>query len=328
MRSIREIRKLIGNTDRIKLEKTEIELIREQISNLMKDYQETTVKYKAGTLLYRGRAFREVSKKPSRIADIAMPPIETCTNFQRANRPGDPKFYCSLTPNALPFELKMDRGQFIAVGTWQVKTDMLTMPIGYSQNTFDKLESWRSLPAWLEPESDPAQRILKNFCCEKFTAQIPDDKSHMYKISTAIAEVLLSRQHLYASADIPVSAIQYPSVPMYADDDNLAIHPKFVEKNMHLVHVEFWEVLGLAFERDFGMQMLDYADSFGADGEIEWKGHVDYDHYNVGQALTDKEAALKMGLDWNEEDGTASKDGMIVGIMPLKPRIHTFTNFC
>lgn len=328
MNLIHDLRNRVNNITRINLQKTDIELIRDQISRLMKDYRRTPIRHQAGTLLYRGRAFSKSSEKPLRIADIALPPISTSTKFQRANRPGDPKFYCSLTPNALPFELRMERGQFIAIGTWQITTEMLTLPLGYSPKSFDKLESWRSLPTWLEHEPDPAQRLLKNFCCDNFTAQIPDDQAHMYKISAAIAEVLLSEKRVSAHEGIPVSAIQYPSVAMYADDDNLAVCPTFVEHHMRLVHIEFWEMLGRAFERDFGMKMLDHADSFGTEGEIEWKGRIDYEHYNQGQVPLDRDAALKMGLRWDDEQGMAlTQDGVIVGMALMKPRTHALPTF-
>jgi hypothetical protein len=318
---IRKLRQLIANINRINLDKVSIDQLKNQLKILMRGHSRSGLTYPPNTLVYRGTAFATQSEKPVNVARISTAPVDLSTNYQRANRPYEPRFYAAITPGALPFELQLKSGAFIAIGTWQVLTKMSVLPIGYSTETFAKLASWRNPPFWLTSDADSAQNLLQKFFNEKFTVKIFPGEESRYKLSAAIAELLFSAKDADDLDGETLAGLQYPSIAMYADDDNLVLLPDFVNRSMKLVHVEYFQVMGQHRERDFGILPLDFADSFGPQGEIEWKGHLDYEQWHSGQSIMNGEEARKLGLLWDEETKTATNnEGVLIGMAPMRPR--------
>lgn len=108
----------------------------------------------------------------------------------------------------------------------------------------------------------------------------------MYKLSIAIAEKLyLGTLHMDLvgeefEGERRFGGIIYPTIAMRANADNVALVPEFVDRFLNLEGVEWIRVDLEASDFKYQVTNLDFANSFTADGRIDWKGRLA--HWVIG----------------------------------------------
>lgn len=177
-----------------------------------------------GTIFYRATSHH--SSVPKRIEDVWFPPAERVTRFGRANRPGQPLFYCCSDPDGAFRELDVTVGQYVVLTTWRCVEAVIVHDAGYSQSVFRRAGTSRDVPVQdLEDRLRLSSegRAVREFLAMAFT----DPTATHYRITAAIAELLMSSDQ--------IGGIIYPAVARGADVDNLALRPEIVVKSLELV---------------------------------------------------------------------------------------------
>jgi hypothetical protein len=229
-----------------------------------------------GQRLFRGVLWRDL---PSNVNELKYPPAARVTKFQRANRPGDPRFYCSAGAPAAIFELSPRVGDRIAVSEWEVQEKLWMLNVGYEKNSLSTIGSARQTPHWQTkpiPNETIANRLVHRFLASEFTREVPAGAEHFYKLSTAIAEKLAGRiTSLNQTEGMPsgrrFAGLQYPALAMRGDADNIVLHPDFVDRN-HLVlkNVRYVNIDERTDPASFQATTIDFADVVSATGIISW----------------------------------------------------------
>ena len=313
------LRKLIKNFSRINFERVDIDILYLQLRHLMRGFVAPSPVWDAGKFLYRGNFFEAESDKPMTVGRIASPP-KHLSKLGRANRPSQPKFYCSSHPDPLAFELGLRPGDFLTIATWRVIPKLSVISVGFTPSTFESLDSLRFHEPWMGyDELKKNQRVLTDFFSESFVKKVMVGQHHLYKLSAAMAEALLT-----GHGEAAVAGLHYPSVAMFANQDNFALDPKFVELHMEIYRVDFYEILNGGSNKTFMTRPIDHADSFTALGAIEWKGGPDPSLCGTS-SVAGEAMALASGLKWDSESKMAyfieGEAKVPVGFAWLQPTI-------
>ena len=278
--SVHEARERISSLKRLKLENASVDFLKERITPLFKGYVLNTPILDRGQEVFRGVPWKE---KTTNISQLTYPPASSVTKFQRANRPGEPRFYCSIAREAPFFELNVIPGTHIAVSKWRLREKLWVNNVGYTVDTFNRLNSTRASMPWWQSSAGvterPVTKLIHQFLSEQFTREIPDGSEHLYKISIAIAEkhIMNFIHDSYDESwplDRRIAGLIYPTVAMRAKSDNVMLLPEFVDLYLELVLAEYIRVDKATSDFKYEITMLDFANSFGSDGAIEWKGRA------------------------------------------------------
>lgn len=277
-----KINKYIRNITAIDLQRAEIDSLAEKLEVLFRGYRISSPVLSIGQILYRGVKWKD---KPSFRHQASYPPPEMVTTYQRANRPGQPMFYSSIAREGAIFELRPMPGDHIAVSKWKLARKVIVNNIGYLKSAFENLGSSRSVPlSWGHDDTFPLaerNKLVARFFATQFTKIVPPGNEHEYKMCTAIAEkhyigkILSERSFGHEYGDTSrFGGLIYPTISMRANADNIALLPEVADTNLTPLSVEWLRID--AEGPDFGYQvtMLDFANSFGPTGEIEWKGRL------------------------------------------------------
>jgi hypothetical protein len=84
-----------------------------------------------GQTLYRGVFCAD---RPITVDRISYPPVERVTKLGRLNRPGTPKFYCSVAPASVFYELRAQKRDLIALSRWEVAEPLWMHHVGCHQD--------------------------------------------------------------------------------------------------------------------------------------------------------------------------------------------------
>ncbi|RZN37195.1 MAG: hypothetical protein EFT35_06795, partial [Methanophagales archaeon ANME-1-THS] len=250
-----EIQKAIKTIKELDLKSAEIDTIKELLTPIFKGYIITTPKFKPGLTLYRGRCFEN---KPTNISEITYPPKERIRSVQRVNRAGHPVFYCSTAREALFFELDVKPKDKIVVSKWETTKELLVNNVGYTRTCFSNLKSNRESQTWGEIKKEinipETNNLVNEFLSQEFTKIVPAEKEYLYKISIAIAEKLFS--------DDLFDGLLYPTIPMKANADNLALKPRYIdEKKIAIKTVEYIQI-DTKEDFKYKITVLDFANSY------------------------------------------------------------------
>ena len=260
-----EIQKAIKKIKELDLKSVEIDSIKELLKPILKGFIVNTPKFKTGLSLYRGRY---AEKKPKKVCDLTYPQKENIKSNQRVNRASHPVFYCSTAKEALFFELDVKHKDKIVVSKWETTEELLVNNVGYTRTCFSNLKSNRESQTWGEIKKEinipETNNLVNEFLSQEFTKIVPVGKEDIYKISIAIAEKLFS--------DDIFDGLIYPTISMKANADNLAIKTQYIDKKR--IVIKSVEYIQIEAKEDFKykINVLDFANSFKEDGEIEWKG--------------------------------------------------------
>lgn len=278
--SVHVVRKRIAALRRLNLETTDVDFLKRQLFPLFKGYSLSTPALMPGQILFRGVKWTE---RPSNRSQLTYPPAHSVRTFQRANRLGHPMFYCSVAREAPFFELDSRPGDHLAISRWRVNERLIVNNAGYLDKVLLRANSNRKGPPSWEKRSSfldrPVNRLIHGFLAEEFARDVPIGAEHDYKLSVAITEKLLGDLIIEAKDEdtsrIPrIAGIIYPALAMRANSDNLAILPEFVDRYLQLEQVEYIRVDSASNDLKYQVTKLDFANTFGRDGQIEWKGRL------------------------------------------------------
>ena len=129
---------------------------------------------------------------------------------------------------------------------------------------------------------------------------VDNTESYKYKLTTALGEL-----HLGTVNDIhQFAGVLYPSVRMWANGDNIALLPWFVDR-----HIEFRKALHIRIDRregsEFSFTYLDAANKFDDAGKLLWLGEMPSWTLQPGQAAI---FTCNLGVD-DDGDYVTGADG-------------------
>jgi hypothetical protein len=267
-----EIDQVISTIQHIDLAEISIEEIKEIIRPLFTGYTLDTPNLSAGIDLFRGVMYTD---KPDNISFLSYPPKELAKE-NRSSRKNHPFFYAATSRQVPLFELRLLENDTLVLSRWKTKKEILVNNIGYSEENFKMLNSNRENPKWINAENDiPTQNELnnyiQNFLAKTFSQIISKNNPNLYKITIAIAEKHYSEDE---SVNVLFDGILYPSIPMSANGDNLAIRQSFVDEgNLEFMEAE-WIQIKNVHDMKFDVEVLDWANSITSEGKINWKGRL------------------------------------------------------
>lgn len=278
--SLHEVRQRIEAIRRIDLESADPGYLRGRIDSLFHGFVNETPFVNPGQKVYRAVKWAE---KPSYVHQLSYPPAERVSKYGRVNRPGQPIFYGSIGWNAPLFELRLKPGDQIALSRWAITSKLVVNNIGFTESAFQRLQSDRNAKqSWRRQDqsgSSPSNRLRENYFGAEFTQDVPDHETHKYKISAIIADILLSDIHdddkIDDTLSLGMAGLLYPAVALLGHSDNLALKPEIVDKYLRIEQVEYIRIDSTEIDGKyvtFHNTHLDFANSFGSDQSIEWKG--------------------------------------------------------
>lgn len=273
-----------------------VEEIRELISPLMNGLIVDAPIIPAGTFLYRARKIDNFFNKDHKILlnELQYPPSDKAT-LGRLNRDGQSVFYCSASKEPIFFELpNLSDGHEIVIGFWQTLDDMIVNNIGYTEFIFSKMGAKRFIPSWgvrkiddtlqeitlnensvfakakEEILSHDKNRVLHELISKEFMREVGESDSHLYKLTTAIAELHLRGIKNYKKQ---FAGIVYPSIRMSANGDNFVLTPQFVDE-----YLEFKKASHIRITKkdgnSFSIKKLDAAIGLNDDESLKWLGRL------------------------------------------------------
>jgi hypothetical protein len=137
-----------------------------------------------------------------------------------------------------------------------------------------------------QTESD---RVIIEFLASIFTVDVPLWREEWYKLTVAVTETLI--------AGTTADGLLYPTIPMSARADNLALLPDSVASGLafvrakHAKHEIVRSVEGLQIKAD----VIDFAPGVKEDGTLDWKGRTEQ------WVLRKQGDTLTMGVDEHGE---------------------------
>lgn len=249
----------------------QIEYIETQSTNIdvMKKDIDTTGFQNAGMPLVRGENIyraRIIDEKPTQVRELSYPPKQDAS-LNRANRAHNPIFYASSGGAGAVFEVNPDPGDKIGILKWRTTEQINLNRIGYSRQVLDRFDSVRDLDDFPEKElaktETEGNSIMRQYFAELFTQPVSVNQKHHHKLTTAIAETFL--------AGNSIDGIMYPTVEMWANEDNVAIETEVVDQSLEPVSAEFIEIEGRG-DTEIQKSTLDTCTTI-ENGELNWNGH-------------------------------------------------------
>jgi hypothetical protein len=280
-----EIQEEIKKLKEIDLKSVDVESLKKHINAINKGHELTSPIISAGSKLYRGVLWQE---KPVNISQLCYPPQESVKKIHRAGRVNQPLFYCSFARDAVFHELGVHTVDKLVVSEWETVSSLIVNNVGYYPEALEKLGASRTMPYWYNeqrPEAIEENKQVRQFFADEFTKIVPPGQEHLYKLSVAIAE-------MHFGFDM-FDGLIYPAMAMRGNADNLAIKPSSVDNKLVLKKVEYYQITECCKDVGYRVRMLDFANSFSENGQIEWKGRLP--HWvlrNRGEAL---EVAVENG---------------------------------
>ncbi|UOR07372.1 RES family NAD+ phosphorylase [Hymenobacter aerilatus] len=250
----------IAALQQLDLRQHSIEELTDRVRNLLEQQELQCLEFPAGLLLYRGIVSKDL---PATLADVSYPPANRVIADQRANRAGQPMFYCSATWHPPFFEAGVQPGDQIVISRWQTQQPLRLASFGYADRCIDDPHTDRQ-KALRDALADlPApRRQLAAFLTDLFTRTVHDDNQHHYRLSIAVAEA--------CQLGTAFDGLLYPSAAMPSPAHNLALHPAYVEEDkLVLQYVEHLRVHQVGTET-LDVCSLNFAREVTPDGHLCW----------------------------------------------------------
>jgi hypothetical protein len=276
----------------------DIDEIKRRLNPLIVGYEIDSPIFDAGLFLYRARKCGPAFDKKIGITrkDLIYPPPDRA-RLGRLNRDGQSIFYSSIHKESVFFELPdLNVGDELILTFWKTSERMFVNNIGYTEHVFAQFGAKRPAPRWHQ-ESAPATttdatqtaelssvlpevrhallssddcRMIKEAFSSYFMCKVGNEESYRYKLTVAFGELHLGS---IVTHNTDFAGILYPSTRMWANGDNLALLPWFVDAHLDFrkaVHVRITSKT----DTTFGVDYLDAAHEFDPSGKLKWLGHV------------------------------------------------------
>jgi hypothetical protein len=246
------------------LRQQSIEDLTARVQELLEGQPLRCLEFAPGLLLYRGIVGEAL---PQHLAEVSYPPAELVPLDQRANRAGQPLFYCSATWHPPFFEAHVQPGDRILISRWRTQRPLRILSFGHADRCADDphADRDRALRRGLAQLPAPARQVAA-FLTHAFTQAVEDDNRHHYRLSIAIAEACQLGQ--------ACDGLLYPSAAMNSPAHNLALHPSCLDTGqLTLDYVEHLRVRQVTPDTDtLEVHSLDIARGAGPDGRLHWLG--------------------------------------------------------
>ncbi len=274
--------------------------------------------FDAGMFLYRTRKLGSHFNKSIAVKYIDLIyPHNNVAPLGRLNRGGDSIFYSSVHKESVFFELPdLKTTNELVVSFWKTTERMFVNNIGYTEFAFEHLGAKRALPKWGTPKApgsteatvslptlspdvvDAAlsiddNREVKEAFSNYFMRRINSDESFRYKLTVAIGEMHFGS---IVTHNTRFAGILYPSVRMWANGDNLALLPWFVDSYLEFrkaVHIRIKDRTETSIDIDY----LDAAHEFDDAGRLKWLGRI------RAWTIPPKQGARFLAVAGKDEDG-------------------------
>lgn len=257
-----DVKHRLASLRHLDLRQHTIEDLTARVRELLEGQPLRCLEFAPGLLLYRGIPCEEL---PERLADVSYPPAELVRYDQRANRAGQPMFYCSATWHPPFFEARVQPGDRIVISRWQTLAPLRILSFGYADTCADDPHSARevALRHALAHLPTPTREVAA-FLTNTFTKTVHDDNQHHYRLSIAVAEAC----QLGKAFD----GLLYPSAAMPSPAHNLALHPNCLDTGKLALHyVEHLRVNHVMTET-IDVRSLNIARGTDAAGKLQWLG--------------------------------------------------------
>lgn len=230
--------------------------------------------------------------RPDTVRRISYPPAAQVKTYQRVNRAGEPRFYCSVAAPAVFYELHAKQGEFFALSTWELIEPLWVHNLGYHPEALRQVGAqhnsiaMRSLVTNSIPNESKKNRKIRHKLSRAFTADVPAEKEYRYKLSIAINESLSEEvSYPFPSPDRDpgaprhkkIAGTVYPAMRMRGDADNAVFLPEFVDSSLRIREVRYVKVeqadeahsaytwLTMAFANKFDGDNIQWQNSIGSE---------------------------------------------------------------
>lgn len=328
----------VFETIEAKIRTLDVDEIKQMLEPIMIGYHIRSPNVEPGTFVYRARKVGPTFNKAAGIkrGQLVYPPKEKAP-LGRVNRAGTPVFYASIHKESVFYEIPdLSADDELILTFWKTTEPMFVNNIGYTEFAFRQLGAARAVPTW-EPASHqqhggteatvrlpilPADEVnkalshdenreIKEAFSRYFSRQIMSDESFYYKLTVALAEMHLGNLSTknpqffdMIKKNPQFSGILYPSVRMFANGDNLALLPWFVDR-----YLEFRKAVHIRIKgrtaTTFNVEYLDAAHGFDVSGNLAWLGRI------CGWTLKPQQGGQFLVVAGRDEDGdyVTAKDG-------------------
>jgi hypothetical protein len=153
-----------------------IDEIADRLGPLIQGYTVTAPVFTEPLQLFRARNLPV--GPPAFVSQMLYPPANMC-EIGRANREGVPVLYCSAGLAPVFFELGAKVGTRLAILQFETAGRLVLNRVGYTQATFERLRSSRSVPDYgvLDASSySDVGKLVNDFLAEIFCEPVPDDE--------------------------------------------------------------------------------------------------------------------------------------------------------
>ncbi|GAB2699661.1 hypothetical protein GCM10027037_25350 [Mucilaginibacter koreensis] len=261
---IETISKNINRLESIDLHTCPYDDLLNLVKDLVKGYLSTTVIFPKGGSLFRAIPY---GTKPHNFDYLSYPPSNIARQ-NRANRHGVPVLYCSTTKGTPLFEVKPAVGSYVALVQYKIEKNLEVAKIGFTDSNFESLKTNREVPHSFVEKNElcltDENKFLENYLAKTFSQNITTDKIHLYKLTTAIADVLIRHNHIFG--------LVYPSIAAKGERENIVIKKSFIDEGgIGISHVEWVKITSIN-EDTIDIFEEDFARDFGRDKSIYWKG--------------------------------------------------------
>lgn len=228
-----------------------------------------------GRIYYRAVPWKE---KPNNIEDVSYPP-KRFAKANRASEEGEQLFYCSTTKPITFFEAGAKVGDRFTISTWINEKALLLNSIGYSNYNIRKMGSDRdvTVPALTTKVTNyddlPSLDDRMDFICDLFCQAVPQGQEEIYKLTTAIAQIVYADEARFSGTlEMKFHGFYFPSIKSKGEYDNFVFCIPVIDMGILILDsVEYVEIVSFdEFSNLYRYKLIDYANNF-QDGEIMWK---------------------------------------------------------
>jgi len=230
-----------------------------------------------GRKIYRARLAKHinVNEDLSLIKTYSYPPSNFCSNNGRANVKFKSVFYCSDNFYSAIKEINATEQDELYLSVWEFQTKRDLKYVSYLPVDLPNNNYWRDIVGfhidYLKNNNQEniglsCKLALRNFITDRFIME-----ESPYPLTSMIA----NENMYYENADLLI----YPSVKVFQDYVNYALHPNVADK--HIVIKKVFHLKGIKFfKENTKIEVLRVGEI--DDDRIIWRATVDFDKKDLG----------------------------------------------
>lgn len=220
-------------------------------------------------------------------SDLWYPPAKYVKRG-RCNEPEEPVFYFSDSEDTAVIEKAPKDGDILTVLTCEladVKNLPLVMHLGINEHTAVMNPRYGGTP----PDQDEKQKafiqqeglsktnpIIHKFLTGEFLKEVPEDSEDEYKITSAIADILINEPETLTEdglqvVDNQVDGIAYPSIASHTFGANVALRAEAADQLYRPTSCTAYQVVAVHDRLHYTLGKVCWSKSIDATRHIEWE---------------------------------------------------------